>query len=257
MLIGVLARAVVATGLLQVSELKSVAYSLYALVLTFLLIIGTAVTPTYNPVIVGAQQQLGQTFRSNTLWIAVVMLFLVYTVPGVNTALVYQQSDVLKFGKPFIGLLGSLEGVFGVVAALFYAMVCRRLNLRRLLMTSIGFNGVATFLYLHYTISRAPFVHSIGAFAGIMSELALMDLAVRSTPRGCEALGFALMMSVRNFGIGMSDVIGSMLMDQFHIVFNSLVVVNAVLTLLALVFLPILPRAIIDRREGEALGQGS
>ena len=32
-----------------------------------------------------------------------------------------------------------------------------------------------------------------------------MDLAVRSAPAGCESLGFALMMSARNFALGGSD----------------------------------------------------
>jgi predicted MFS family arabinose efflux permease len=183
---------------------------------------------------------------------AVVLILLVYTVPGYNTALIYQQSDVLKFSKSFIGLLGSLEGVFGVCAAVFYALFCRKVNLRWLLTGSIALNGLATFLYLTYTASTAPVIHSIAAPMGILSELALIDLAIRSTPRGCEALGFALMMSVRNFGIGMSDVLGSHLMDQYHVRFNSLIVVNGLLTLAVLLFVPLLPRAIMTRREGES-----
>jgi BT1 family protein len=253
MITGVLVTALLASGLLRIPELRNVAYSLYALVFVFVLIVAIAVVPTSNPVIAGAQTQLSQIFRSRTLWLAVGMLFLVYTVPGFNTALIYQQSDVLKFSKSLIGLLGSLEGVFGVAAAAFYAVFCRKVNLRVLLVNSIGLNGLATLLYLVYTASTAPFVHSIGGFVGILSELALMDLAIRSTPAGCEALGFALMMSVRNFGIAMSDVIGSQLLDQFHVSFNALVVVNALTTLVVLVFVPLLPRIIVSRREGETL----
>ena len=64
----------------------------------------------------------------------------------------------------------------------------------------------------------------------ISLELSLMDLAVRSTPKGCEALGFSLMMSIRNFGIALSDVIGSKMMDDYHYSFNSLVLINAATT---------------------------
>jgi carbon starvation protein CstA len=78
-----------------------------------------------------------------------------------------------------------------------------------------------------------------------------MDLAVRSTPRGCEALGFALMMSIRNFGISMSDVVGSKMMDQYHFSFDSLVIINAATTTVILLFIPFLPREIILRKEGE------
>jgi hypothetical protein len=251
---GLLATAVIATWLFQIPEMKNIAFSLYALVLVFALVIATAMTPTSNAVIVGAQIQLGQIFRSRTLWMAVAMLFLIYTVPGFNTALVYQQSDVLQFGKSYIGLLSSLEGAVGVAAALFYVFYCRKVNLQVLLVGSVGLNGVATFLYLVYNASTAPLIHIVGGFLVIMSELALMDLAVRSTPRGCEALGFALMMSVRNFGIALSDVIGSQMMDEFHVSFNSLVIINGLTTLAVLGFAPLLPRAIVNRREGEPIG---
>jgi len=158
----------------------------------------------------------------------------------------------LKFGKSFIGVLASLEGVFGVIAAVLYAFFCRKLNLRMLMVGAVGLNGIVTLLYLAYAAPTAPFIHSLSGFAVIMSELALMDLAVRSTPRGCEALGFALMMSVRNFGLGISDVIGTQLMDQYHIRFATLIMVNALFTLAVLIFVPLLPRAVLNRREGEA-----
>jgi predicted MFS family arabinose efflux permease len=252
MILGLIGMAAIATALLAMADLRNVAYSLYGLVAAFAIIMVTSILPTTNPVVVRAQHQLGQIFRSTTLWMAVFLLFLVYTVPGYNTALVYQQSDVLKFGKSFIGVLASLEGVFGVIAAVLYAFFCRKLNLRMLMVGAVGLNGIVTLLYLAYAAPTAPFIHSLSGFAVIMSELALMDLAVRSTPRGCEALGFALMMSVRNFGLGISDVIGTQLMDQYHIRFATLIMVNALFTLAVLIFVPLLPRAVLNRREGEA-----
>src|SRR5262249_8012818 len=151
-----------------------------------------------------------------------------------NTALVYQQSDVLKFSKSLIGLLGSLEGIFGIGAAALYVFFCRRLHLRRLLVIAIAFDALATYFYVFYSSRTAPFFHALygpyGGFAQIMVDLVIMDLAIRSTPRGCEALGFALLMSVRNFGIGISDVVGTQMMDQYHVGFNALITVNAVTT---------------------------
>jgi predicted MFS family arabinose efflux permease len=90
----------------------------------------------------------------------------------------------------------------------------------------------------------------------VLAELSLMDLAVRSTPPGCEALGFALMMSVRNFGIALSDVVGSKLMDQAHLTFDTLVIINAATTAAVLLFVPALPRALIRRKEGEVARGG-
>ncbi len=235
-------------------DMRSIGISLYALLATFLLILGIVFLPTRNVVIVKAQWQLVQILQSRTLWMAVVMLFLVYTVPGLNTALTFQQTDVLHFSKPFIGSMASLEGILGVIGAVGYFVFCRTINLRVLLVGSIAVNALSTLLYLVYNHGTAPFVHGLGGFVVTLSELALMDLAVRSTPVGCEALGFALMMSVRNFGIAMSDIIGSKLMDDAHMTFGNLVWLNASTTMLVLLFVPFLPRAIMNRRDGEAAG---
>ena len=59
------------------------------------------------------------------------------------------------------------------------------------------------------------------------------------------------MMSVRNFGIAMSDVVGSKLMDQAHMSFSTLVLVNAGTTAAVLLFVPLLPRALVLRKEGQ------
>src|SRR5207245_6701040 len=125
------------------------------------------------------------------------------------------------------GLIDSLDVATCLVGALLYGVPSPRFNLRQLLTTAITVNVLATFLYLRYGHDTAPFIHATVGFAVICSELALMDLAVRSTPPGCESLGFALMMSARNFALGGSDVIGSWLLDSRGWVFHELVWLNA------------------------------
>jgi len=82
-----------------------------------------------------------------------------------------------------------------------------------------------------------------------------MDLAVRATPRGCESLGFSLMMSARNFALGGSDVIGAWLFDSRGWAFGELVWLNAGTTALVLFFVPLLPQAIVDYRDRDASPQ--
>jgi predicted MFS family arabinose efflux permease len=250
--IGLVAGGAVAFYLFSLSkETRTIGISLFALLGVFLLIVLLTLLPTRNGTLVRAQVQLSQILRSRTLWMAAIMLFLIYTVPGLGTALTYRQSDDLKFQKEFIGFLSSLEGITGVVGALVYVLLCRKVNLRFLVIGGVGANALCTLLYLIYVRQTAPLVHSTGGFVGVLSELALMDLAVRSTPKGCEALGFSLMMSVRNFGLGMSDVLGSKLIDDYHFTFNKLVWVNAGTTAAVLLFVFFLPRAIINRKEGQ------
>jgi predicted MFS family arabinose efflux permease len=246
----VLGLAALGTFLFRREDTQGIGTSLFALVGMFLLILAIIYLPTRNAVLVRAQGQLAQIFRSRTLWIAGGMILLIYTVPGLYTVLTYRQTDVLHFTKPFIGAMESMEAGAGLASAAVYVLVCRRFNLRTLLIVGVGGNASATLLYLLYNHQTAPLVHIVTGFCVIMSELAVMDLAVRSTPRGCEALGFALMMSMRNFGIGLSDVLATTLVDRAHVQFNSLVLMNTGTTLVILLLLPLLPHALIGWREG-------
>ncbi len=248
---GVLGLGGIAFYALTNPDFGNLGYSLVALLFVFLCILGLAMVPTRNPVIFRAQGQLTQILGSKTLWMAVVMLFLIYTVPGLNTALTYRQSDDLHFSKELIGTLTSWEAGMGLMAAFAYAAVCRRFTLRSMLLIAVGTNAAFTLGYLYYTEASAPFIQAATGFVGIASELALMDLAVRSTPKGCEALGFALMMSVRNFGVAMSDVIGTKMIDEFHFTFEQLVWINAGTTAAVLLFTPFLPKAVMSWREGQ------
>jgi predicted MFS family arabinose efflux permease len=162
---------------------------------------------------------------------------------------------VLGFSTPYIGLMETIEGATGLTGAAVYAIVCRRLTLRRLLFVAISTNALGTLLYLVYSYWTAPVVHGVSGLVGIWSELALMDLAVRATPRGCESLGFSLMMSARNFALGGSDVFGAWLLDSRGWSFPELVWLNAGTTALVLLFVPLLPRAIVDHRDRDTSAQ--
>ncbi len=248
--VALVAMTVVATALM-VLGLRNVAYSLYALLAVLLVVLVLTITRTANAVVAAGQVQLGQILNSRTLWLALAMLFLFYTVPGFNTALVYRQSDHFKFGTSLIGLLGSLEAAFGVAAAALYVLFCRKLSLRGLLATAIGLSAGASSCYLFYSAATAPFIHPFAGFAAVLVECTMMDLAIRSTPRGCEALGFALLMGVVNFSLATSDVIGTQLMDQYHLTFNTLIGINVMTTMAALLFVPFLPAPVVTHREGE------
>jgi predicted MFS family arabinose efflux permease len=248
-LAGLTAFGVFSIALCTREALRNVGISLISLGAVLCTTLAIAVVPTRHPVIRRAQGQLTQIFESRTLWLGVVMLFLIYTVPGFLTALYFQQKDVLRFDDAFIGRMSSLEGLVGLGAALLYASVCSRFTLRTLLLVGAGMSGLTTFGYLFYDHATAPAVHAFSAFFGVAAELALMDLAVRSTPRGCEALGFALMMSIRNFGISMSDVLGTQVMQSYDVAFDTMVVVNGSTSLLVVAFVFLLPTAVVMRRE--------
>ena len=149
-------------------------------------------------------------------------------------------------------VLQLIAGVFGVLAAVGYGILCRRLNLRTLLVGCMVVATAANLGYLFYSSAgRAQAIEGLNGFGYTLAELALMDLAVRSTPAGSEGLGFSLMVSVRNLALFGTDWFGSKLLDQYHFSFDSLVIANSATTLIAVPLVFLLPRLIVLRKDAE------
>jgi predicted MFS family arabinose efflux permease len=198
-----------------------------------------------------ARRQLRVIVGSRAMWGATALLFLVYLAPGFQTPMLYYQQDVLKLDPRFIGFLQLLGGAGGILGALVYGVLCRRLPLRFSLTVGIVLNAASTLLYLRYDgAGSAMVIDSAAAVLGTLATLPLYDMAARATPAGSESFGFALMMSVRNIAIfAISDPLGSYLYDRYHLGFKHLVWLNAGSSAAVLLFVPLLPAALLAARE--------
>jgi predicted MFS family arabinose efflux permease len=199
-----------------------------------------------------ARKQLVKIGTAKTMWAAAGLMALFYIAPGISTAIFYKQQNELNMNTQAQGMLVLLSGIGGVLASIAYSFLCRRLNLRQLLIGCMTFATVANLGYLFYSsVGRARMIESFNGFGYTLAELALMDLAIRATPAGSEGLGFSIMMSVRNLALFGTDWIGSKMMDAFHVQFNSLVLSNAATTLITVPLVLLLPRMIVGHRDAE------
>ena len=198
------------------------------------------------------RRQFRALVTSRGLWSAAGLVILVIAAPGFKTALLYYQQDVLGFSKPQIGVLGMVAGLGGIGGALLYGYLCRRWNLRRVLAGTIIAHAVLTLLYLGYrTYPSALVITAIEGATLVLAVLPLYDLSARATPRGSEALGYCIMMSVWNFTFNISDVLGSWIYEHVPGSFYALVWVNTATTAIVLFAVPFLPAVLMDRRDGE------
>jgi predicted MFS family arabinose efflux permease len=211
-----------------------------------------------RPAGAGVLQQAGRqvaiTMRSRTMWIGAAVAGLFYFAPGLATAVFYKQQNDLHMQTPAQGFLVFVYGVGGVAAASLYGgFACRRFTLRTLLVVCILCGAAANLAYLFYTsVPRAQVIECLNGFGYTLAEVAIMHLMVRATPAGSEALGFALLIAVRNFGLFGADWFGSYLLDHYHIRFNSLVITNGLTSLLALPLILLLPAIIVEVRDTRA-----
>jgi hypothetical protein len=205
-------------------------------------------------VLASAKAHLNTIATARTMWGAVALMALFYMAPGFGTAIFYRQQNELHMSTHMQGFLGLIAGVSGLVAAISYGVLCRRLNLRTLLVLCMTLGTSANLGYLFYSSwERAQVIDGLNGFGYTLAELALMDLAVRATPSGSEGLGFALMLSVRNLALFGTDWFGSKLLDTYHVSFDSLVLANSVTTAVTVPLVFLLPALIVARRDAEQI----
>jgi predicted MFS family arabinose efflux permease len=199
-----------------------------------------------------AREHLRAIVRSRVMWATAGLTFLFYISPGLQTPLLYHQTDVLKFDAQFIGWLDLVGGASMLAGAVVYGVLCRRLPLRTTLALGIALNAASTLLYLVYrSPTSALAISAVGGALTVLGWLPLLDLAARATPKGSESLGYSLILSVQNIAFfAVSDVVGSWLYGSLHWSFSSLVWVNGLSTAAVLLFVPFLPRALVAAREG-------
>jgi MFS family permease len=174
------------------------------------------------------------------LWLVAGFILFFFWTPSFGAAFFYYQTDVLGFSQPFIGALASLGAAAGILGALGYAPLSRRLSLRRLIVGLIGASAVATLAYLLYRgPASAVAVTVLFGVVGMATQLAFLDLAAKACPRRAEATFFALLMSVSNLGTRSAEWVGANLYDRIG--YTPLVLIAAACTAAAWLLVPLVP----------------
>jgi Na+/melibiose symporter-like transporter len=199
-----------------------------------------------------AKAQISVLARSGPLWMAGGMVFLLRVAPGFSTPLFYYQTDTLKFSSEFIGVLAGISSALAFAGGFVYYFLCRRMALRPLLFLCIAAEIASTLAYVFYRTPHAAILIRAGAgLGGTLAFLALFDLAARSTPKGSEAMGYAILYAFLNIALSCSDVLGSGIFEFFHRDFNAMVFINAGATALIFLAIPFLPSAIVGWKDGQ------
>ena len=187
------------------------------------------------------------------VWVVAGFIFFYTFSPSFGPALLYYQTDVLKFSQTFIGTLTALGSMAAVVGAFIYAPLSRRVALKWLVVTAIGIAVVGTLAYLFYRDWKSALVIDIVfGCIGMITQLAFLDLAAKACPKRVEGTFFALLMSVYNGGVQGSQVVGGYLYDWVGYV--PLILISAVLTALAWVLVPLVR---IDAIEAKARAEAA
>jgi len=181
------------------------------------------------------------------VWVVAGFIFFFNFSPSFGPALLYYQTDVLKFSQEFIGLLTSLAAVAAMIGAAIYAPLSRRVPLKQLIVLAIGIAVVGTLAFLLYRDWRSALAIDVAfGCVGMITQLSFLDLAAKSCPKRVEATFFALLMSVFNGGVQVSQVAGGHLYDRLG--FTPLVLISAGFTAAAWLLVPLVKIDVIEAR---------
>lgn len=177
--------------------------------------------------------------RSRTLWIVAGFIFFYNFSPSFGPALVYYATDVLQFSKIFLGTLDSLAYASGIAGTAFYFAFSKSFSFKRLIHFAIAAGVIATVAYLGYRDQVSAVVISLvfGAVA-MFIQLTFLELAAKACPKQAEATFFALLMSVYNGAVQLSQITGGWLYD--HVGFTRLIFISAGFTALCWLLVPLL-----------------
>lgn len=177
--------------------------------------------------------------QSRTLWIVAGFVFFYNFSPSFGPALVYYGTDILHFSKLFIGTLDSLAYASGILGSFCYFTFSKSVPFKYLIHFAIAAGVIATLCYLGYRNEPSAIVLSLvfGAVA-MFIQLTFLDLAAKACPKRVEATFFALLMSVYNGAVQLSQITGGWLYDRLG--FMLLIFISAGFTALCWFLVPFL-----------------
>jgi predicted MFS family arabinose efflux permease len=159
-------------------------------------------------------------------------IFLYKYSPSFGTPLFFIQRDAFKWGKVWIGVLGTLATLFSIAGSLLYYRFSSKINIKKWLFISVFVGAVTTLSYLYYTPVTAVIYDIIYSLMGMFIFLMVMDFMARNTMKGLEATSFALLCSISNLALVASNLSGAYLLSLIGL--KGLIILSSLTSFLCL-----------------------
>jgi len=196
---------------------------------------------------------IGRLLRHWPVYPVLIIQLLWQFAPAQGIVLQYHVTNALQATDGQWGAWNALfYGAF-VPVYLAYGLLCRRVRLRWLLW--IGFTiavaQMAPLLLIHSAVGALLVAAPMGLLGGL-GQAALVDLAIRSSPRGLQGTMIMLFTAVYWVSTRFGDLFGTWLYDQ-HGGFITAVIATIVVYALILPLLLLIPGRLIATTDGEAV----
>ncbi|RLG10662.1 hypothetical protein DRN69_08720 [Candidatus Pacearchaeota archaeon] len=177
-------------------------------------------------------------FKNKQFLLSSIFLFCLWFSPAVGTPIMFKLRDELHLSKIYIGFLATVGSFFGIIGALIYWKISKKINLKKWLKIGIVISSISTWAYLFLNNISVVIYTIIFGISGMFIQLLIMDYMARICPSGSESTIFALLCSILNFSGFLSVLLGAKL---YSIVgYNWLIIISGLFTFICLLFVKFL-----------------
>ncbi|MFY9402537.1 MAG: MFS transporter [Candidatus Omnitrophota bacterium] len=166
------------------------------------------------------------------LLVIALFIFLYKFSPSFGAPLFFIQRDNFGWGKVWIGTLSTIGTIFGIIGSIFYFKLSEKINIKKWLFVSVFLGAVTTLSYLYYTPVTAVIYDVVYSFIGMFIFIMVMDFMARSSIKGLEATSFALLCSVSNLALVLSNLSGAYLLPKIGL--SWLIIISSLASFLCL-----------------------
>ena len=198
-------------------------------------------------------QDLRRILRHWPIYPAMLIQMLWQFAPAIGTVLQYHIVDTLHATD---AQWGAWQGIFfgsfiPVYAA--YGFFSRKVKLRILLWSGFGLAvlQMTPLLLVHDAVGALIAAAPVGLLGGL-AQASLVDLTIRSAPKGMQSMTMMLFWAVNYFSVRFGDLFGTWIYDN-HGGFIPTVVVTIMVYVLILPVLLLVPRRLTATTDGQAL----
>jgi hypothetical protein len=179
--------------------------------------------------------------------------------PFSSTVLYYYSTETLHFDEQFVGSLTSWQSVGAVAGCILYGVACRGIPVRWLAHGSIVSGILATLAYWGYRdATSAVLISLLVGVVSLLGTLVQLDLAARVCRPQTAGTTFALLMSLINLSVLLSQGLGGSLYETMvqrwgsAAAFEILVGIGALFTAGCWLLVPLLRRTFAWPHEAPA-----
>lgn len=175
---------------------------------------------------------LGEAVRTRMVILIAVFYFLLNFNPFSADVLYVHMSGELGFSDQFIGYTYTVSSFASILSCILYGLFAKRVPLRILLHGSVIFMVLSSLVYIGLGTKTSAIIISFAyGFIYMVTSLTQLELAARYCPPAAAGTVFALLMSLSNFSVSLSSILGGRFYESWKLSYG----VNNAYSLLVLI----------------------